>query len=63
MASIHRDQDSGVYRVMYRDGGKQFQKSLKTTDEGEAERLKNGIETTLLELDRGRKVLPDGADL
>jgi len=48
---------------MYRDGGKQFQKSLKTTDEGEAERLKNGIETTLLELDRGRKVLPDGADL
>jgi integrase len=52
-----------MFRVMFRYGGKQYQKSLKTTDEAAAERLKGKIETTILELERGRRTLPEGADL
>src|SRR5688500_3900007 len=63
MASLTRDPNSGIYRVHFRYGGKQYQKSLKTADGGEAEALKGSIELTLLELERARKTIPEGADL
>jgi hypothetical protein len=63
LASLHRDPKSKTFRVMFRYGGKQYQKSLKTTDQAEAEALKGKIEVTLLELERGRKTLPSDADL
>lgn len=63
MPSLHQDPKSKRYRVMFRYGGRQYQKGLKTTDEQEANGLKGRIELTLLELERGRKTLPPGADL
>lgn len=48
---------------MFRYGGKQYQKSLKTTDRTKAEQMLSRVEEVLDELDRGRRVLPEGADL
>jgi len=63
VASIHRDPSSGVYRIMFRLGGRQYHRSLKTTDLREAEALKGRIEYTLRDIDLERKVLPPGADV
>ena len=63
MASIHKDPKSSFYRIMFRYGGKQFQKSLDTKDEKTAEGMKGKIELILRELEHGRKHLPTGADL
>jgi len=63
VASIHRDPQSKTYRIMFRYGGKQYQKTLKTTDAAKAEQMKSRVEEVLDELDRGRKTLPEGADL
>jgi hypothetical protein len=62
-ASIHRDSKSKNYLLMFRYSGKQYQKSLKTTDEVTAELLKGKIKLTILELERGRRTLPEGSDL
>lgn len=62
MAGLTKDDKSGMYRIHFRYGGKQFQKSLKTTDEREAEARKGAIEVTLLDLERGRLMIPQGAD-
>ncbi|MDB5307108.1 MAG: site-specific recombinase XerD [Gemmataceae bacterium] len=63
MPSIHRDPKSKTFRIMFRYGGRQYQKSLKTTDQATAEMLKGKIELTLRELELGRRSLPEGADL
>jgi site-specific recombinase XerD len=62
MASIHVT-PSGVYSISFRYAGRQFMKSLKTRSRDEADRLRGRIEGTLLDIERGRLVLPDGADL
>ncbi len=47
MASIYRDEKSGVFRILFRVGKKQFHKSLDTTDEKDAQASKGRIEDTL----------------
>jgi hypothetical protein len=63
MAGLTRNLESGIYRIHFRYGGKQQHRSLKTTDEREAEARKGAIEITLLDLERGRLVIPPGADI
>ncbi len=48
MATIHRDPKSNNSWLMFRSGGRQVQKSLKTTDEVNAERLKGKRDMDLL---------------
>jgi hypothetical protein len=62
VASLNLDPASGRYRILFRFGGRQFQKSLKTTDQEEAEAAKARIALTLRELENGRLILPPGAD-
>jgi hypothetical protein len=62
MASIHRTA-SGAYAISFRYGGRQFMKSLKTRNRDEADGQRRKIELTLSEIERGRLVVPDGADL
>ena len=61
MASTHLH--GGTWYVKFRYEGRQFFKSLRTTNEAEAGRTKARIEGTLIDLHRGRLALPDGADL
>jgi integrase len=63
MASLHQHPKSNNWSIAFRYGGKQYTKSLRTTNRKVAERHKGRIETLLDELVRGRRVLPDGADL
>ncbi len=63
MASIHRDPRTNTFLLMFRYGGKQYRKSLNTKNEAEADGLRGGVVTTLLELKRGRRTLPPDADL
>ena len=62
MASIKQDPASGMYRIYFRYGGKQHQKSLKTADEAEALELQGRVERMLRDLESGWTKLPDGAD-
>ena len=61
MASIHLQGET--WYVKFRYAGRQFFKSLRTTSESDARRTKARIEGTLLDLYRGRLVLPDDADV
>lgn len=67
MASISRDEKTGIYRLQFRDhvtgNGKPVQKSLKTTDEKAAEATRSRVEEMLGLLERGRLGLPPVADL
>ncbi len=63
MASVHRDPRTNKFLLMFRHGGKQYRKSLKTADQAKAEQMLSRVEEVLDELDRGRKTLPEGADL
>ena len=62
MASVRPDPQTGIYRIHFWYGGRQFQQSLKTTSEQKARTMKGQIEETLLDLERGRLILPSGAD-
>jgi integrase len=62
MASLSQDPASKVYRIHYRYGGKQHQKSLKTTVARDAESLKGRIEETLQAIERGYVSFPPNAD-
>jgi integrase len=62
MATIIKDPKSGNWRVAFRYGGQQFTRSLKTEDEREADAIKGRIEETLTLVQRGRIVVPEGAD-
>jgi integrase len=63
MASLSRDPTSGNYRIHFRFGGRQYQKSLKTDSEKDANALKGRVELTLLDLERGRLTLPPNGDI
>jgi hypothetical protein len=62
MAALSCDPETGIYRIHFRYGGKQFQKSLKTTDDKKAEGMKAAVDETLHDLTRGRLVFPPNAD-
>jgi hypothetical protein len=64
MASIHRDPESGVYRIMFRFGQppRQFQKSLKTSDPKKAESERGRIEGFLRAIEQGYVTVPPNAD-
>jgi hypothetical protein len=63
LAGLSRDPKSGMYRIQFRFWGKQYNKSLKTTDEKRAQAWKVQIEDTLFDIERGRQVVPPDADL
>jgi integrase len=63
MAGLHKDPTSGFYRIQFRYGGRQFNKSLKTRDEREAESIRGRVDETLSLLRRGRLAIPDDADV
>jgi integrase len=62
MAHMRRA-ESGIYRIKFRFGHKQYLKSLKTTEERTAIGKVARIEELLEDLGRGRLELPPGADL
>jgi hypothetical protein len=62
MAALSRDENTGILRIHFRFGGKQFQKSLKTTEKVKAEAMKGTVEETLHDLERGRLAVPPEAD-
>src|SRR3954447_19815715 len=64
MASIKLDPaGSGFYRIQFRYGGRQFNKSLKIRSEQEAAAIAGRVEETLALLRRGRLSIPEGADV
>jgi hypothetical protein len=64
MASIHLDEKSKIYRIMFRFGKppKQFQKSLDTSDLKKAEGMKGRIEETLRAIEQGWLTVPANSD-
>jgi hypothetical protein len=63
-AFIHRDPESGVFRVMFRFGQphRQLRKSLKTTDEKRAESEKGRIESFLRAIEQSYVSVSPDAD-
>ncbi len=59
MASLDRH-TSGVYRLRFRFGGRQWYRSLETQDEQEAQQIKSRVERTLQLLKAGDVSLPPG---
>jgi hypothetical protein len=62
MASLHQ-RTNGRFRISYYFGGRRFFASLKTKLERDATLTMHRLEENLQDLERGRLVLPDGADL
>ena len=60
MASLHR-RSSGLYLLSFRYDGRQFQRSLETSDEEEASRIRQSVERRFKLLRDGTLRLPDGA--
>jgi integrase len=58
MASLHLDERSNNWIVMFRYGAKQFRLSCRTTNESEAKGVKATIEGTLQLLNTGRLLVP-----
>lgn len=61
MANLYQNR-SGVWLIRFRFGGRQYYRSLDTTDEGSAKGVKALVEETLGLLKRGRLSLPERAD-
>jgi integrase len=62
MATLEHDSSSGRYRVRFRYGGRAFKRTLKTRNEKEAEGARARVDETIRLLERGRLVIPPGAD-
>lgn len=62
-ASIQCDRASGRYRIKFRFGGVEYQRSTKTPDRRTAEAVKARVEETLCLLTLGRLEVQDGADV
>lgn len=62
MASLHRDEASGKYRIRFYYGGIEYKRSVKTGNDEEAQAVKSRVEETLRLLERGRLEIPPGAD-
>ena len=62
MANAIFNPKTGKFRVFFRVGKQQFNKTLRLANERAAERLCALIEETIQDLARGRLVIPEGAD-
>jgi site-specific recombinase XerD len=62
MASLSRDRQSGIYYIQFWLGERHLNKSLKTQNEEEAATRFTTIKQTLSDIERGRLVIPVGAD-
>ena len=62
MASIREDKRTGRYLILFRFGGQQFQRSLKTTSRREAADARARVDETIRLIERGRLEMPDDAD-
>jgi integrase len=60
MASI--DQKNGIYVVRFRHGGKQFKKSLRTSDKTDADGALHLVQHTIYRLTTGQLEVPPGVD-
>lgn len=63
MAFLESDPATGVYRVRFRFGGREFKRSLKTTSERAALARVARIEETVALVEQGRIELPTNADI
>ena len=61
MANLYQNR-SGVWLIRFRFGGRQYYRSLDTTDEKTAKGIKAQVEETLGLPQARRLSLPDGAD-
>ncbi len=62
MASVRQDGRSGQYLILFRYGGRQFQRSLKTGSQKRANAICGRVEETLQLLQLGRLEIPSEAD-
>jgi integrase len=62
MASLHKDERSGNWIIMFRWSGKQFRKSCDTSSEDDASETKVRVEGTIRLLKQGRIEIPQDAD-
>jgi integrase len=62
MATIEKDAASGIYRVRFRYGGQQFNRSLKLKDERKAANAAGRIEEFLGLIEAGHVTVPDDVD-
>jgi integrase len=62
MASLHKDDRTGNWIIMFRWAGKQFRRSCETKNKKEAGGIKARIEDTIRLLKLGRIEIPDGAE-
>jgi integrase len=60
MAHIRRDPRTGVFRIRFRYGGCSYQRSLKTSDDVEANAIRGRVKETLILIERGRIQIPQG---
>ena len=62
MASLHKDDRTGNWIIMFRWAGKQFRRSCETKNKKEAGGVKARVEDTIRLLKLGRIEIPNGAD-
>ncbi len=62
MASLHEDERTGNWIIMFRWGGQQFRRSSETTKKSDAAGIKARVEDTIRLLKLGRIEIPRGAD-
>src|SRR4051812_14063800 len=62
MANAIFNPQTGKYRIFFRLGKWQFNKTLRLDNERAAERLCALIEETIQDLTRGRLIMPEGTD-
>jgi integrase len=62
MASLHEDERTGNWIVMFRFGGRQFRRSCETTTKSDAVSAKARVEDTIRLLNLGRISIPADAD-
>lgn len=60
MAHIRRDPRTRTFRIRFRYGGCCYQRSLKTSDETEANAIRGRVKETLILIERGRIQIPPG---
>jgi integrase len=62
MASVHRDEKSGKYRIQFRLEGRQYQRSLKTTKLRDARAILGRVDETIRLVELGRLEIPEDID-
>src|SRR3954469_25045751 len=63
MAWLEQHPTSGRFKICFRWGGRQFKKTVKTTDRREAEAIVRRVDENLGLAERGRFEVPPDADV